>query len=303
MTEQPHGFQRTAFTLVEVLVALAVLSLLVILLASMMSGVMATWQHAEARDERRSVARRSLNLMAQDIRLAALPANRADTNSLQFIIDPPATTLSSGYLVPHAFFGQAPVSTDLSSSTSQGDLAVFGYFIRWVGTDACLCRLLINPSSADYAVYTSPKSWVTAALLDKYAPASPSDSYAGLVGENVLGLWAQALDDNGTPIITTAIGSTAAYALGAFDSRLGYSVMTNGVTTVYGPSALPAAIRLGVVVIDSRTARELTSPLIPTTATTNFFGDIQQFTNGLPPQIQKGAEAYIQVVPISRVAQ
>jgi prepilin-type N-terminal cleavage/methylation domain-containing protein len=301
MTENQPGFARSAFTLVEVLVALAVLSLLVILLASMMGGTMSTWQQAEARDERRSVARQSLNLMAQDIRLAALPANRADTNSLQFVIDPPATTLNT-YLLPHAFFGQAPVATDMASSTNQGDLAIIGYFIRWVGTEACLCRLLINPSSADYAVYTAPTNWLTPALLDKYAPASSSQSYAGMVGENVLGLWAQALDDNGNPILATAAGSTTAYAACAYDSRLGYSVTSSGVTYVHGPSALPAAVRLGVVVIDSRTARRLTAPVIPAPATANFLGDIQQFINGLPQPVQQGAEAYIQIVPISRVA-
>jgi len=302
MTEIRHGLRREAFTLVEMLVALAILSLLVLLVATMLSGVMSTWQQAEARDERRSVARRSLDLMAQDIRLAALPSNHADTNSLQFMIDPPATALS-GYLLPHAFFEQAPVATDLAASTTQGDLAVVGYFVRWVGTEACLCRLLINPSSTDYAVYSSPTNWVTPALLDKYAPASSSDSYAGLVGANVLGLWAQALDDNGNPILTTSAGSTTSYTAGAYDSRLGYSVATNGVTEVYGPSALPAAVRLGIVVIDSHTAKQLTQPVAPAAATTNFFGDIQQFVSSLPPPIQQGTEVYTQVVPLSRLSQ
>lgn len=283
------------------LVALAILSLLVILLVTIMSGVMSTWQQDMARDERRSVAHRSLNLMAQDLRLMTFPANRADTNSLQFLIDPPATTLSGSYLLPHAFFGQAPVATDLSTSTTQGDLAIVGYFIRWVGTDACLCRLLINPSSTDYGVYNSPTNWLTATLLDKHASAASTNSYAGLVGENVLGLWAQALDSNGNPILTTAAGSTASYASGAYDSRLGYSVLTNGVTTVHGPCALPAAVQLGVVVIDSQTARRLTSPVTPAAATTNFYGDIQSFTSGLPQKIRMGAEVYTQIVPISRV--
>jgi prepilin-type N-terminal cleavage/methylation domain-containing protein len=300
MIENPYGLQRTAFTLVEVLVALAVLSLLVILLSTMMSGVMSTWQQAEARDERRSVARRSLNLMAEDVSLMALPSNRADMNNLQFVIDPPSSTLSS-YLRPHAFFGQAAVATDMSASTSQGNLAIVGYFVRWVGTDACLCRLLINPSASDYAIHSSPNNWLTSTLLDKYAPASPSGSYAGLVGENVLGLWAQALDENGNPIFTTATGSTSSYASGAYDSRLGYSVTTNGITTAHIPSALPVAVRLGVVVTDSRTARQLTGPVYPATATTNFFGDIQQFTGALPQQVQKGTEVYTEIVPLSRM--
>jgi hypothetical protein len=79
--------------------------------------------------------------------------------------------------------------------------------------------------------------------------------------------------------------------------------VTNAVTNVYGPSALPAAVRVGVVVIDSHTAQRLTAPLKPAAATTNFFGDIQKFVSGLPHPIQQGAEIYTQVVPLSRLSQ
>ena len=295
-----RGRSRNAFTLVEMLVSLAILLVLGAALLSMLSSVITNWQQEQARGERRSTARRVLTSMTRDLSLASQPLNSSDTTTLQFLIDPPAANLAP-YLLPHALFWQAPVATDASSAAHQGNIAVVGYFIRWVNLNACLCRLLINPSDADYALYSSPSDWVSPTLLDNHAPASKPD-YKGLIGENVLGLWAQPLDANGNPIAKTSTG--AVYTPGAYDSRKGYSLVSGaGATYVYGPSALPAAVRLGIVVIDSRTAHRLTAKVTPASTTSDFFADIHTFIASLPPSIQAGAEAYTQVVSLPHVPQ
>lgn len=287
------------FTLMEMLVAITVLLLLVIAINSMLSGVMMTWQQEQARGERRATARRALDIISRDLSLAAQPLNASDTTTLQFVIDPPSSDLS-GYLAPHAMFWQAPVATDTSSSTQKGNLAVIGYFVRWTTSPvrANLCRLLINPSSSDYRPYTG--TWTSSTLLDKYAPATSPD-YQGLIGENVLGFWAQALDTYGNPIVKTASGTT--YATDAYDSRQGYSLVANGTTHTYGPSALPASVRVGIVVIDSGTAKRMTARPTTATATSDFYGDIQSFLAGLPSTVRKGAESYCQLVSLPRVPQ
>jgi len=198
--------------------------------------------------------------------------------------------LSAAYELPQSIFWQAPVATD---GGRNGNLAVVGYFVQWVtnGTSyaPCLSRLLINPSStASYGIYSNPTGWINAAILTDNAPATAASGYAGLLADNVLGLWVQALDPQGNPI-QQSVGLPGEN----FDSRLGYAYTNSVYPTAASTnvsSALPAAVQVAIVVIDSRTAHRLTGTEKPTALTGNFWGDIQAFYSSLPAVIQKGAE-------------
>jgi type II secretory pathway component PulJ len=267
------------------LVAMAILSIIVIVLLGMTTSMMSTWQFDQAKNERRTVGQAALDRMARDLRQASLPLSRTGATNLEFVINP--TGVTATYEFPQAVFWQAPVATDGGTS---GNLAVVGYFVQWVNGVPSLCRALINPSTAgSYSVYSNPSSWITDSLILNNAPATSASGYAGVLADNVLGLWVQALDPRGNPITQSGV------TFGNFDSRVAYSYTNSVYTTVAStnqPSVLPAAVQIAIMVLDARTAKRLTGAEKPAARSPvgTFWGDIQTFTASLPPAVQKGAE-------------
>ncbi len=103
--------------------------------------------------------------------------------------------------------------------------------------------------------------------MTKYAPgtyvsATASNNYGGLLAENVLGIWVQALDPQGFPITQRdPVTLNPNLAGEAFDSRLPYSY-TNYLygspqVTTNVASAMPASMQVAIAVMDSRTAARL----------------------------------------------
>jgi type II secretory pathway component PulJ len=276
-----------SFSLVEMLVALAILSIIVVVLLSITTSMISTWQLGQARNERRTVGRDALERMARDLRMASMPLSKSNTTNLEFVINPPG--VSSTYELPQAVFWQAPVPSD---GGTNGNLAIVGYFVQWINGAPSLSRVLINPSAgSSYIIYSSPTSWITDALIQTTAPATSSSGYAGLMAENVLGLWVQALDPRGNPI-----QQSTGLAGENFDSRLPYSYTNSVYTTVPTTNqapVLPASLQVAIVIMDSRTAKRLTGvnpKEKPSANTGNFWSDIQNFYTNLPSDIQKGAE-------------
>lgn len=197
-----------AFTLVELLTACAVLSILTIVMVSIVGKGSELWSLAESQSQHRQRARAMLEFAASELRQAVIPIDGSAT-SLQLVVNPSTVSQFSHH---DSVFWQAPVATD----SANGDLAEVGYFVRWNGTRASLCRFFVNPSdSANYLVHSSPTSWVTDSLLDAVAPADAASNYKGLFLENVLGLWVKLYKADGTaydPADSRASGKLPAYA-------------------------------------------------------------------------------------------
>ncbi len=307
----PGSTATKSFTLIEILVSIAILSILTVVLLSMLGSLMTVWQGGQAHNERRTAAQAILERMSRDLSEAAFPASRYATNSLQMVINP--TGVSATYQYPHAIFCQSPVATD---GGTNGNLAEVGYFVQWIAGSGgpagtpCLSRVLINPSSSDYQVYSSPNTWISDTLLSTYAPSkfisvTANNNYGGLMAENVLGLWVQALDPAGNPIQQTSLPAGE-----RFDSRYIYT-FTNA--PMFGPSLAvletnlspgPASLQIIVAVMDSRTARQLTA--IPGNYATTYpatsgslWKDVQNFYTNLPTVIQKGTEIQTTTVTLA----
>ncbi len=241
---------RGAFTLVELLVSMALLIMLVGMLAQMMNQASAIWNIGEANKERMQDVRAVTEFMASELRTALLPVNRPTQTGLQFVVNP--TSLSGDtYKNRDSVFWQAPCATDQSS----GDVAEIGYFVKWdTEKDSprpVLCRFFVNPTDkSNFLIYSKPADWLNTGIIESVAPATKQFDYNGLFAENVLGLWVDCLDP-----FTESIDKVDH----KFDSRKGYTEITSKV--VHSPCALPAAIDLGLVMLDSRSARRLTSNL------------------------------------------
>lgn len=248
------GTRRSAgFSLVELLVAVAILAVLLLVLQQILAGSSGAWKLGEARKERMQNARAVTDFIALDLESALLPLNRPDTNNLQFIVNPAG--VSAEFKNRDALFWQAPRATD----AVLGDIAILGYFVKWDTTTpanprALLCRFFANygvrgetvTTNPNFRIYSQPSNWIDASLINATAPADAANDYRGLFAENVLGLWITTLDSAGKPI--TASGQM-------FDSRAGYE------DSLLGPlsaCALPSAVEVGVALLDARSAARIT---------------------------------------------
>ena len=228
-----------AFTLVELLVAMTILTVLVLLLSGLTNQAARTWLLSEGGNERRQSGRAVIASIARDLQIALPPVDRSAVDSLQFVKNP--NSLSASY--PDAVFFQAPTATE----PVLGDIAIVGYFVCWLPPQvdkppqAVLCRFFVNPAKAngdpnpEYRIVEYPSDWINPDLLASVTPADKVNNYAGLFSENVLGFWAKCVDEAGND-------------LGDFDSRSSLG-------------RLPAAVEVGIAVIDAHSAGRITPDL------------------------------------------
>jgi prepilin-type N-terminal cleavage/methylation domain-containing protein len=330
MTHSPHPFlrhQRNGFTLVELVVATSIFLVILGLFVTMVNSTSKIWQEGIAHNERRATALAVFGCLKRDLSIAAQPTDLSGSKLQMLIAAGTTGPLTSGsFTLPEAFFWQAPATT--GTNGNDGDLAVVGYFVQWVKDSTAhtntpkLCRLLINPSSAVYTVYsgTTSSSWISDALISgtEGAPATQASGYQGQLAENVLGLWVQPLDQKMQPITKNASG--ALFPAAQFDSTQGYTstaLYTSGTTTTTTPlvypaassltgssanevmGSLPAAIQVAIVTIDSRTALRLSGTEKPGLPTGNLWQDVAVFYNSLPPLIKNGAEVQSTIINLA----
>jgi prepilin-type N-terminal cleavage/methylation domain-containing protein len=183
------------FTLVELLVAMALLVLLSVFLVGISGQAGRMWSWGESRNQHRQKARAALDFMARDLRLAYLGVDPASSR-FQFVINPP---IPPSYHNRDSIFWLARVATD-----APGGVAEVGYFVRWQDGRAALCRFFVNPSDPNYLIYQvneagEPVDWINKdGLLDVIAPGTRAGNYRGLFLENVIGMWIDAYRADGS---------------------------------------------------------------------------------------------------------
>jgi uncharacterized protein (TIGR02599 family) len=301
---KPFSITRgRAFTILELLTAMAIFTFMVVALVGITGQAGNIWKNGEGQNQRRANGRALLQNIARELQQAALPVSlpaRQGASSgqanLQFIAnvsDNPSnnTEIPAGLLNPHAVFWQAPIARDASA----GDLACIGYFVKWdtSGTrpKAQLCRYFVDPSdTANYLVYelngNAAVDWLS--NISTVAP-STADDLQGWFADNIIAFWVRCLDEYGQPITRTADGTILHNGYG-FDSRQGY---TDSTGRVHPAPALPAAVDLAMVTLDQQTAARLNTPIQADVGpSADFQQDIADFVNGLPDEIRKGAQVF-----------
>jgi prepilin-type N-terminal cleavage/methylation domain-containing protein len=250
INRHPHG--QRAFTLIEVLVSMAILLLIVVVLHGILSSASGAWKLGEANKDRMQNARTISDFIANELESALLPINRTSTNSLQLVVNPPGISAEVSHR--DSIFWQSPLAVD----QALGDVAEIGYFVRWDKTNpqnprAVLCRFFVNltdrnpatgtvTANPNFLISSQPDSWLSNDVINRVAPADAANDYLGLFAENVIGLWVSCLDSGGQ--IITASGTT-------FDSRTGY---TDSLLGAREACALPTMIDLSLVLLDARSA-------------------------------------------------
>jgi len=265
--------KHSGYTLIELLVATTILSLLLVMLAQVANLIASTWSSGNGRAERRQNGRALVDFIGQEMRAAALPVDKtagASSADLHFVINP--TTVATDLCQPHAAFWQAPIATD----ARLGDMAVVGYFIRWstqpndpTVPKASLCRVFINPcltsdppvdppmANPQHRVYKNAADWITTAVLDAEAPATDASGYRGLFADNVIGLFIRCFDAEGNRITQAGTGAK-------FNSRIDYNGREKNAAGSWAPvvryaPTLPDSVEISLVLLDTRAASRLSA--------------------------------------------
>jgi prepilin-type N-terminal cleavage/methylation domain-containing protein len=307
--------KRGAFSLIEMLVAVAVFALLLTILAGSYSGIERAISQTNARREANATGRAALEWITRDLERIRPPTPgfiwsvTQNTNTNR-----PVATLGSQFLIasdqiatntlnPHAAFWQ--VANEEGAGRT---MAIVGYFVRWItetnnGASTkrpVLCRLYLNQTNAAYpaSLNTANGTWLDDNLLTN-APGDAAGSYRGWFADNVHSIWFRALDANGAPISSNA--SSTNFTNGSFDSRQGY---LSGTNRIMGP-ALPSSVEVAVIVMNPQRLQGNTAtyPVLSGLGSNpaNFWSDIQSAMNdtSIPPQIRESLRLYSTRVPIS----
>ena len=186
----PNGKRsRAAFTLIELMVSMAILGLIMVILFSIFEEVNKAWLNSENRVETFTQGRAVLDLLSRELSQAVATPKitfYGDVNKLYFI---------------------APVNTD---PANQADLCEVGYEYESVDTlgkpTMKITRRLTLPTAANIAAgsywdfYANPSSWWN----DSVEPAGSFDpnTQATLVTNGILNLQFQYLKKDGTTLPT-----------------------------------------------------------------------------------------------------
>lgn len=307
---------RRAFTLVEMLAAITIFSLIAVMIFTIISNTANITSSTTARLDTTRVARECFDLIGNDLRVLPPPYNNriaytlnpsldlTKTSSIQMLLNNPGTgSTPSGienYSYPHSIFWQAP----LARNKNYGNLAVVGYYLlrdlqaNPKNTRLQLRRLYVEPevpadpppASANYLIYDQANAWCPSALLKKFAPDTlaedNSNGQKGWVADGVLAMWIRCLDSRGQPIVTKADGAaiTPPYSYNSRDSYR-YSDTSLSPAAIRYPesqsAALPSYIEVALVCIAPKDMVRITSlPTASATNPANFYDEVEIFTKG-----------------------
>jgi uncharacterized protein (TIGR02599 family) len=264
------------FSLVEVLVASAILGVLVILLSSATGSLLNTLRNAHSKIDQYSAARACFEQILSTLSQATLntywdydnpanPNNYVRKSDLHLLIAP--STMG------HAVFFQAPLSRN-GNTTSSGLLNAVGFWVDF-GSDSqwkpghvpeqFRFRLMqgIQPADSLQVFTTTDGSWTNA------VKTIPDVGFP--IASNVLALilWPR------LPVVQDSAGDDLSGDF-AYDSRQGSAIQK---------AQLPPSVQVTMIVTDEASASRLASgsaaPAAITSAFTNRFQDVTRFESDL----------------------
>jgi prepilin-type N-terminal cleavage/methylation domain-containing protein len=259
---RPHLAKASAFTLIELLIAAAILSSLVLLLTAMLSGINRIWVASEQRVSEFQDGRAILELMSRELSQAAI------SPSLQYVQNPLMAAGLKQRANSDSIFWQVP-----ASSTTSGNLAELGYYLAedhsQTGAQIYqLKRFFVPPTDgSNYQIFSPPNQptdnsapWVTNFI---------TNSTTTTVAAGIIALWVRCYDGNGDLIPWLSVNATgvgplkfnsAAHFQPAIPGQTSSFKYTNASNTARA-NLLPAAVELTIVTLDPQTFKR--NPSIP----------------------------------------
>jgi type II secretory pathway component PulJ len=246
-----------AFTIVEVLIATAILSVVVLLLASLLGGINRVWVSGEQKVETFQDGRAILELVSRELSQAVI------SPKLQFVQNPSLPVGANQRVNSSNLFWQSALS-----STDSGNLCEVGYFLT---EDAQhnfqLKRFFVPPTDGtNYQIFANAPNDRSAVWVTSFVGTPAAATLSTVISDSVVAFWARCFDSNGDLIPwlssgATTNGDTAAVPL-QFNSAAHFQPAIIGQSSSFKYTKqsstaqahlLPAAFELTIVTIDSKT--------------------------------------------------
>lgn len=199
---------KSAFSLLEVLVASAILAMMVVLLASLLGAGQNSLIRIDSGARQRQEAMAVIDMISSELRTSiAAPAHKDEfahpgTRRAELLINPPA--LGSNLLNSGAIFWQS------FSKNGNGSPSLVGYFLKWdTSVDGAprprLCRFQIESAVAELELErlrggTSTRQWIEESVATEIAPGTAENGFRGWLADHVIGFFVRALDPTGNTI-------------------------------------------------------------------------------------------------------
>ena len=282
------------FTLLELLIATAILSAIALFLASLLGTVNRAWVAGEQQVSEFQDGRAICELMSRELSQAVISPR------LQFIQNPGSLdTLLTGSTTQVANSDAIFFQTVSSGSDPLGNVNEVGYYLTH-RTDSAgnehfeLQRLSVPPTDPSqplgtikpnpaYHIYDSPSPVVYNTSATSIMPSwinlngtafsgstrKDFEYFSTTVSDGVIGLWIRCLDGNGDliPWLSSADGSTAPIKFNStahFQSSIpgqSASFKYTSPTTTAQANLLPAVLEISVITLDPQTFKR--NPVIP----------------------------------------
>jgi len=254
------------FSLIELLVAVAVLAMLLVLLVSMSDQIMRVWRHVGGQAQTWQEARSALELISRRMAQATLnphwtyddpvrPTRYLRHSDLHFLIEPAGERVGDDAGPGSAVFFQAMLgaTTNSSNRSLTGMLNTCGFYVERGTVDAPVVnaaagsdryRLMEARSPAEkMTAYGSGGQWVT----DAVESARP-------IAENIILLVVRPMESTADGTMQP-IGTQIAY-----DSTLGATSQPQLATA----NQLPPVVEITLVAVEDSSAERLSSLTLPT---------------------------------------
>lgn len=296
----------SAFTLIELLIAISILSLLVVVLSSLLGGVSRAWTAGEQQVQAFQDGRAALDLISRELAQAVISPR------LQFVhnpgkLDPLLTGGVAQVANTDSLFWQAPRASD-----SAGNLFETGYYLTydattWRNRPEVAYQLKrfsvapepLNPPNHLYKIFDAAPSynqngilpaWIDLRTSTLASPKTDFEAESSTIMSGVVALWFRCFDANGDLIPWLShvdnstdpirFNSTARFqpAVPAESSSFRYT----SATSTSPAHRLPSTVEVTLVALDWKTLQR--RPKIPQTPTTVPSGYQDVDPNGFGPE-------------------
>ena len=197
-----------AFTILELLVAMAVFSLLIVMLMGMVDSASKLWRENENRVDSYREARAAMSIISHDLRNALAGTNlnyiRINNDAYGFLTNAETDTNSAAAI----FFLSAQSATSQDPAANKSDVCQVGYFLAYDKTSALAGVNTNVPKTMNLYRYFLSSDETFAKLTNGTYPVFGSsigalDDDVELLARNITRFHIDALDTNGTSYVST----------------------------------------------------------------------------------------------------